>query len=81
VQGLGQIGVVVEHLVDVVGVGVGLVLDPAAAGVPILGVALLARAQAQALAGPAKGELDAAEARFACSLREELAGDFHREAN
>jgi len=48
VQGLGQVRVVVKNLVDVVGVGAGLVLDPAAAGVPVLGVVALARAQALA---------------------------------
>jgi hypothetical protein len=55
---LGSGGIVVEDAVDLIGVGAGLILDPFGLVVPMVFVALLARAKAQAQAIPAKGELN-----------------------
>jgi hypothetical protein len=76
--GGGGIGVVVEHLVDGLGVGVAL-LDTPAAGVPVLGGTALLGAHAQAQVGPAEGEVNLGQAGLRELVNAERAGDFHRQ--
>ena len=77
VGGLGGGHVVVEHLVDGLGVGVGLVFDALALGIPVLGQALLARAKLGALPVPAAGDLNLGLAAFGELVEAQLAGYFH----
>lgn len=77
---VGRVGVGFQHPVHGIDVGAGRAgfgLEQLALGVPFFRVALLARAQAQALAVPAESELDAGQAAFTGPLGEELAGYFH----
>jgi len=75
--GGGGVGVALEDGVDVVEVGIWLGLGPLVLPVPVFGLHFLTTAQAQALAGPAEGELDAGQALFADALGEQLAGNLH----
>jgi hypothetical protein len=77
VGGLGGGHVVVEHLVDGLSVGVGLVFDALALGVPVLGQALLARAEFGALPVSAAGDLNLGLAAFGEVVEAKLASYFH----
>lgn len=74
---LSSLGVVVEQHIDVVEEGAGLGFYPFALRIPELGLAVLAAAQAQALASPAEGELDGGEDLFIGLFGARLARYFH----